>query len=209
MENANELLFDRVHDTARIYRALVNILSYPGRLENIGETAGKLGHSTQQERLVMALAETLLDTEASFCLPQAAYAHLAEDIASRTYGRWAPPEQADYLFIDGTMGGDEYVPLLSQCKKGSLVYPEESATLFLLVGTMRMDKSSEADWIWTGPGIEERIGCSLTGISSGWLLQRSRMSEDYPLGVDIVLMTASGTLLGLPRSLSVAKGRSA
>lgn len=118
--------FDRVHDTIKVYRTLMNALSHPGRKERLLKDVGDFGPYNQG---FLAIAATLLDAEVSFFVD--GDGGLAERITEITYSKEAPVSQADYIFVPKALNDNQLEEIFSHAKYGTFSDPHLSATVIL------------------------------------------------------------------------------
>jgi alpha-D-ribose 1-methylphosphonate 5-triphosphate synthase subunit PhnH len=57
----------------------------------------------------------------------------------------------------------------------------------------------------TGPGIQDRQTVYVSGLEPGEVEQWDHFKNDYPMGVDIFLVSRSGDVVGVPRSVNIKK----
>lgn len=137
------------------------------------------------------LAESLLDRECSF--------HVTTDPAldlkmAATGARRMPLADADYVFA--TVDSAEDVEALSRLRIGSLLYPDDAATLF---APARFGTGQRLRL--TGPGIKESVTIEVDGIDPAFWPMRAKAIR-YPLGWDLYLVNGK-RLLGIPRSTKI------
>lgn len=205
MATDKTVAFDRVHDTGRLFRELLQAFARPGHVRTIAGQAGKIAAPNASARMVRALAYTLLDGEVRFSvkLPQAD--GLAHDIQTYTFARQSEPDQADYIFADGRIADAAWSETV---RTGSLAAPERSGTVVLEVDelTEEIPAAAAGDFVLlrlTGPGIETEKRIGVGGLAAFWLRMRDRWNAEYPMGADMVLFTGSGQIVGLPRTTRV------
>ncbi|MCX7739437.1 MAG: phosphonate C-P lyase system protein PhnH [Meiothermus sp.] len=164
-----------------VFRALLRAMSRPGqgyRLAPSGEAALK------------AIGQALLDLETRFYTPDPGLRARLSQLGARAVG----PGEADYLFF--TELGEPAWADLEQAPIGSLLHPEEGATVVALSGP-----APEAVLRLAGPGLP-----APTLFESGlparfWALRNQRVR--FPLGWDVLLLEASGLCRAVPRSTLV------
>lgn len=205
MLNVEEQLFDRVHDAQFIFRQLLDAMSRPGKMNSIGSSSMKIGLSSGAEQVVASFALTLLDGEVSFFVNMANHLVIQEFIRKNTFSRLTEVEDADYLFLDGKINDEEIAHLIQKVKKGTLIQPDFSSTLFILVDGFSVEPAEDRLTL-RGPGIEEKLICYVNGISSIWWEEREKANLEYPLGIDIILFTEAGEFLALPRTTIIKRG---
>ncbi|MGN6774575.1 phosphonate C-P lyase system protein PhnH [Rhizobium sp.] len=138
-----------------------------------------------------SLAESLLDRECSF--------HVANDPSldlkmAATGARRMPLADADYVFA--AIRSAENVEALSRLRVGSLLYPDDAATLF---APARFGSGQQLRL--TGPGIKDNVTVSVEGIDPAFWQMRDKAIR-YPLGWDLYLIDGR-RLLGIPRSTKI------
>jgi alpha-D-ribose 1-methylphosphonate 5-triphosphate synthase subunit PhnH len=137
------------------------------------------------------LAESLLDRECSF--------HVVNDPSldlkmAATGARRMPPTNADYVFA--AIDSAENVVALSSLRIGSLLYPDDAATLFAPA-----QFGSGQRLRLTGPGIKDSVTVEVDGIDPAFWQMRLKAIR-YPLGWDLYLVDGK-RLLGIPRSTKI------
>jgi alpha-D-ribose 1-methylphosphonate 5-triphosphate synthase subunit PhnH len=101
---------------------------------------------------------------------------------------------------------------LSSLNRGSHWSPEAGAMLFqrvTMLETAALDSATDAApnalWRLTGPGIRRgspvllRVG----GLSARFVAERAARVDDYPAGIDVLLVTDEGAIVGLPRTTAI------
>lgn len=204
MANFNGMRFDAVHDTQRIYRALLDAMSFPGTVREIGPAVCKLDGSAAACPAAAGIALTLLDGEVSHAVRMTEATALSDYIRKMTFSPSVPPEQADYVFADGWLEEAEIRSLFERISRGTHEAPELGATLLLRVSGL--GGSGERKWTLSGPGIADSVECCVAGLNERWLFEREKANAEYPVGVDMILFTDDGLVTALPRTTTIGKG---
>ncbi|NBD23671.1 phosphonate C-P lyase system protein PhnH [Paenibacillus glycinis] len=203
MTAQNETLFDPVHDTQLFYRELLGAFAEPGKVKTAGRLTAGAESLEPDERMVAVIALTLLDSEVRFAAELAGQERLTPYIRMHTFARPVPPAEAEYVFADGRETPPAWAEALNT---GTLLEPEHGATLFLRVDDLSEGAAEEpagageARIALSGPGIPGERAMTVAGLAKEWLACRRQWNVEYPLGVDVVLFTASGKLAALPRT---------
>lgn len=97
---------------------------------------------------------------------------------------------------------------LSTLNRGSHWSPEEGAMLLQRVTSLEVvtDASpGEPAWRLTGPGIKpgEPALLRVGGLGERFVAQRAERVSDYPSGIDVLLVTDDGEIVGLPRTTRI------
>ena len=180
---------DPVHDAQRLFRAVLDAVSQPGRIVTVsGAPIGPGGISPATAAYLLALVDhdTPLWLAPEFDRP-----------ALRDFVRFhcsAPivAERADAAFAVLASGGADPFDGFAV---GSDPYPDRSATLVIEVPTLTGGLARA----WRGPGIDgtARVG---VGTDDGFWRAWAANHALFPCGVDVVF-ACGAQLLALPRSI--------
>lgn len=176
-------MFDLVHDSQAVHRALVLAFSFPGTPVpvSVASVPSDLGLSP----VSTAVALTLLDPETTFwsATPQA--------LTEYTGAPCLPPSQAAFLFVveDSQTWGSAF----REARRGTLADPHLGATVVVSAPTPALTQR----WKATGPGIEGSVEIALP--EGDWVAQRALACIEFPLGVDLI-WAQEGSLVALPRT---------
>lgn len=162
-----------------VFRQLMRAFSFPGRIETL----------VNGEALTQTLA-TLVDREATLTDPQ----NLLDALTlQRLQAHMTKPEHAQFIVADGSQS-PTFEPSL-----GTLESPEFGVTILLKVTALGEGIGLQL----TGPGIASTQALAVSGLDSVWLERRQVWNEDFPLGVDLILIDAN-SIVALPRTTSAA-----
>ena len=189
MQKAYE--FDFVYDTQAAFRLLLEALSNPGRIVELGPLARKLGGAYA---MPLTVAAVLLDNEVSFAV--CGSPALAEKITELTLAKTAAVSKADYIFVTENADWQEAV---QAAKCGTLRDPHKSATVILCTADLQAGKLQRI----SGPGIkavQEIIMCPELQAALG---KRDEQEYEYPLGLDFFVLDQRGCLMGIPRKTRI------
>jgi alpha-D-ribose 1-methylphosphonate 5-triphosphate synthase subunit PhnH len=82
-------------------------------------------------------------------------------------------------------------------KRGSLAYPDDSATLIVDV-----HEGADDTYRLTGPGIQHEMQCGLA-FNEEIVAALADANAHYPCGIDVLLVDAEGRITGLPRTTHI------
>jgi alpha-D-ribose 1-methylphosphonate 5-triphosphate synthase subunit PhnH len=190
-----EPAFDKVFDTQKIYRQMLDAIARPGKICSMPplDIRPPAGLSSA----AAGMAFTLLDSETSFAvLPYAAA--WQEYIALNTGAGNSAVDAAEFLIVEGSKN----LPELAEANRGDLLSPEQGSTLIVLVDGIA-ESGKCARLTLSGPGIAGRIRMSVDGLHPANLERILKLNQEYPLGVDVFFVDAAGRLAAMPRSSSV------
>lgn len=190
-----EAAFNRVFDTQKLYRRMLDAMASPGTVValprlDIYPPPGLSAYAS-------VLAFTLLDSDTTFAvLPSN---DLWQDYLTVNTGA-RPVEPADAEFI--LLAGQKHGPQLATVRRGDLLAPEGGATIFAMVDALEDDKG-ELKLTLTGPGVDGQATVFVAGLNWSNLENILSLNQEYPLGVDCFLTDKNGRLTALPRSTVV------
>ena len=181
---------DPVADAQASFRALLLVMSQPGRIVEIA-AARQFTSVAGLSAAAAATALTLCDLETPVWLdPSCAPAtdwlrfHCGSPVV-------AAPEAARFAFA-ASIGA---LPPLQRFDLGSDEFPDRSTTLVLEVGALMQDGRLAL----TGPGIETTVRLGIDGLDAAFWAARAALTVLFPRGLDLIL-TCGTRALALPRT---------
>jgi len=190
-------LNDEVLRAQRCYRTLLEALSKPGSVVRLDlPTGGKIFVEGVPRPLALA-CECLVDEKVTIAGLKERGRHWAREIAKLLRVRMVAPDMADFVLT----GADITAGDMSSLKNGSLLAPEEGATLFVYVeelisgdfGVLSME----------GPGVRGKVELAVSEAVLKWAWERKNVCLEYPMGFEAFLFDSEGNVVGIPRSCSV------
>jgi alpha-D-ribose 1-methylphosphonate 5-triphosphate synthase subunit PhnH len=195
--------FDIVFDSQATFRIVLDAMARPGSIGLL--TALDQRCPLPDYRPLTAVARTLLDHEVTFAVVAGTSLEeataLSHYLAAATGSRSASPAEADYVITDGPLERG----LLTCLKRGTLTFPDESATLIVLIPDFATADDTLTVTL-TGPGIPGTLATRLPGFSAENLSERRVANAEVPRGVDLLLVDPTGRVMCLPRTTKVGVG---
>jgi alpha-D-ribose 1-methylphosphonate 5-triphosphate synthase subunit PhnH len=193
--------FDPIRDSQHIFRELMMALAFPGKPRQLKSLDMAVTPTEVQYGLQPLL--TLLDLETVFhvhATDPGQQQTVTDYLSINTNSRPEPLPQADFVLCLGpTLNGR-----FSELKKGSLPQPNDGATVFYLVEKICADPNGAGALLTLeGPGVRDRCEIRIIGLSPAEVDQWALYRRDYPMGIDIYLISRDGSLIGIPRSVEV------
>jgi alpha-D-ribose 1-methylphosphonate 5-triphosphate synthase subunit PhnH len=181
---------DPVHDAQRLFRAVLDAVSHPGRIVTVDSApAGPGGISPATAAYLLALVDhdTPLWLAPEFDRPA------LRDFVRFHCGAPIVAERADAAFAVLASGGADPFDGFAI---GTDPYPDRSATLVIEAPTLGAGTART----WRGPGIDGTARVGVGGVGEEFWRAWASNHALFPCGVDVVF--ACGTqLLALPRSI--------
>lgn len=187
-----------VHAAQQVFRALLEAMSRPGRVQTL--PAGSLEglHDAGLGRARCAALLALLDGEASVWLHAAlrgtgAPAHLQFHTGVRLA---AAAEEGAFVVLDAAHAE---AALWQALPCGSDTAPQEGATLVIEVPSLENGLALAL----RGPGVRSVQRLRVGGLHAGFWQARAALECAFPCGIDLIL-TCGERVAALPRSTRVA-----
>jgi alpha-D-ribose 1-methylphosphonate 5-triphosphate synthase subunit PhnH len=185
-------LADPPHDAQRLFRAVLEGFSHPGRIVALPQPSASVGPLSAA---ATAFVLTLIDRDTPLRLAPRFDVATVRDFVRFHTGAPIVANEADALFALVT---PDRAPLLDGFAIGTDPYPDRSATLVVEVPSL----STGPERLLRGPGIQDRAIIRIDGLPDSFWSEWKANHAQFPCGIDIVF-TAGSELLALPRSIVV------
>ena len=177
--------------TQSIYRDLLEVMSRPGSVRELPEQISEISPNG-----LVAIAATLLDQEVAYAVMDDE--GLSTAVRQKTDARPVAVPEADFIFIVGGSSGGQ----IAEAQRGTHMYPDSGATIMYGVEQLA-EQSTEPTVDLTGPGIAEVARPLISGLDPRDLELLGTINQDYPLGIDLILLDCENRVMALPRSIKV------
>lgn len=147
---------------------------------------------------VIAPVLALADLSTGVCVLENAGDRWADAVATATSAPTWPAEMAKLVAAIRPVGDDE----VRGFARGSAQAPEEAALVALSV---RDVLGGPRRWTLSGPGIRGTACIAPKGLPAGFVAARADAVAAYPAGIDILLVTDDGRVVGLPRTTTITE----
>jgi alpha-D-ribose 1-methylphosphonate 5-triphosphate synthase subunit PhnH len=185
-------LIDPAHDAQRLFRAVLEGFSHPGRIVALPQPPAGVGPLSAA---ATAFVLTLVDRDTPLWLAPAFDTDAVRDFVRFHTGAPIVACEAEALFALVT---PDRMPMLDGFAIGTDPYPDRSATLIVEVPSL----STGPERFLRGPGIQSRATARIDGLPSSFWSEWTANNALFPCGVDVVF-TAEAELLALPRSIAM------
>jgi len=185
-----------VRDAQRTFRVLLDAMARPGTVKQLPVAA----RDAPVNPWLAAALITLLDHEVSLAVQPFDGADAVElFVRQRTAVAPASADHADFV-VASWDGLDPGLPLT--LRQGSLAYPNDSATLVVLVPPLDQDRQDGVLLGLAGPGVPAGHTLRVGGLPPALFSTRDAAAE-YPCGIDLILVDPAGRVAALPRSTAI------
>ena len=195
-----ESQFDFVHDSQRTFRALMMALSFPGKIFQLPSL--ELTAPRKESGFILQPFLSLLDLETSFhvsCDDPVIRNHIVSYLELNTNCLSRRHQEADFILSLGSLAGR-----YPQLKRGTLSNPNDSATVIYGVNQIT-ETPVQGSVLLTlrGPGIKTKTDVAVSGLADAEIEMWNNHKSDYPMGIDIYLISSTGDIIGIPRSVKI------
>lgn len=186
-----------VHDAQQVFRAVLEAMSRPGRVQELPATLLQPLEPPGLGRAATSALLTLLDAETRVWLhpslrSEAALAYLQFHTGVQHVD---DAQRATFAVIEA----DHATPTLwHELERGSDAVPQDGATLIVEVPSL----DQGLPLALRGPGVETVQALRVGGLHAGFWQARRDLEADFPLGIELIL-TCGDRLAALPRSTRV------
>lgn len=184
-----------IHRMQRAFRAVMNAFAQPGTVVDLRDDA--IDAMGAREPL-MTLVRLFVDQAVTFyCCDD----DFAERVSFETKARRSGCSEA--LFVVAPRAVSVADAGVAEAGAGTLVSPEKGATVF--VECCRVSATPDEGlkgFELSGPGVKD-VNRFWTD-SDEWACVREGRHDEYPLGVEMILVDGGGRVVVVPRSSSVA-----
>lgn len=187
--------FNETTYTQDVYRSLLDCMARPGKINRINHA--DCGLSLSFSNYILGIAITLLDQEVTFNI-FGDISNSSGQLQMYTKSRPSSIENCDYFIVNG--GG---IFDIHRLKRGSLKFPDESATVICQVRQVLSGTAIRPGAIkmgLQGPGIHDKQTLYVDGLNKEMMEPWQECNSEFPLGIDWILVDLTGQLSCIPRS---------
>jgi alpha-D-ribose 1-methylphosphonate 5-triphosphate synthase subunit PhnH len=187
---------DPVFDGQRVFRATMDALANPGRVQPLGAMATPPA-PLKAELAALALALCDHDSPVWLDAPLASAPAVADWLRFHTGAPiTSDKQQAMFALISDPAA----IPRLEHFALGTDEYPDRSTTLIIAVDSLENGPAFEL----RGPGIRDVAKLAPHPVPAGFAAQWAENRQRFPRGVDVILV-APNAVAGLPRTTRISE----
>jgi alpha-D-ribose 1-methylphosphonate 5-triphosphate synthase subunit PhnH len=179
-------------DAQQTFRAVLEALARPGTTTTL--PPGPLGTIASAVVPVLALA----DLGTGICVLENDGDGTGDAVATATSAPLWPAELARLVAAIRPITDEE----VRSFSRGTALTPEEGALVSLAVADV---DGGQRRWRLTGPGIADEAMLAPRGLPGGFVAARTAAVSAYPAGIDVLLVTDDGRVVGLPRTTTITE----
>ncbi len=200
MTKVEEYSFDLVHHTQSIYRHVLDSMARPGKINSLENGLQGIEEIPGFSKPLLGLAYTLIDREVTFRVISNQQSFVEKHIVRKTFGVITHKNNADYVLIEKPLTPVEILNVIEECRVGTLEDPHASTTILMTIDSISSDEKKGKRLTLRGPGVQTEKNIFVRGFSLEWLTCRKKLNREFPLGIDMILVSRDGHVVSFPRT---------
>ena len=194
-----------LHRAQRAFRSVLDAFARPGTVQSIELAPGNPARPAALDAALEAATRLFVDQAVTFCVADSETDATTAYLTSETHARRAPLRDADFVVVPARADAQTAREAVAEACRGTLTSPEKGATL--LMGCARLAEVPEDGQVaepavhvvaLRGPGVERENRFAVD--RADWLRARDARGDEFPCGIEIVLVDPDGRVVAVPRS---------
>ena len=194
-----------LHRAQRAFRSVLDAFARPGTVQSIELAPGNPARPAALDAALDAATRLFVDQAVTFCVADSETDATAAYLTSETHARRAPLRDADFVVVPARADAQTAREAVAEACRGTLASPEKGATV--LMGCARLAEVPEDSQVaepavhvvaLRGPGVERENRFAVD--RADWLRARDARGDEFPCGIEIVLVDPDGRVAAVPRS---------
>ena len=194
-----------LHRAQRAFRSVLDAFARPGTVQSIELAPGNPARPAALDAALDAATRLFVDQAVTFCVADSETDATTAYLTSETHARRAPLRDADFVVVPARADAQTAREAVAEACRGTLASPEKGATV--LMGCARLAEVPEDSQVaepavhvvaLRGPGVERENRFAVD--RADWLRARDARGDEFPCGIEIVLVDPDGRVVAVPRS---------
>lgn len=197
-----------LHRAQRAFRSVLDAFAHPGALCTIERAADNPVRPAALDGALESVVRLFVDQAVTFSVVDAEPDATAAYLTGETHAMRFPVREADFVVVPARADVQLVAEAVLEACRGTLVAPEKGATV--LMGCARLATPEQAAAGGEpalhvvevrGPGVADVNRFAVDRVE--WARARAARHDEFPCGVEIVLVDGEGNLVAVPRSSQV------
>ena len=194
-----------LHRAQRAFRSVLDAFARPGTVQSIELAPGNPARPAALDAALEAATRLFVDQAVTFCVADSETDATTAYLTSETHARRAPLRDADFVVVPARADAQTAREAVAEACRGTLTSPEKGATV--LMGCARLAEVPEDGQVaepavhvvaLRGPGVERENRFAVD--RADWLRARDARGDEFPCGIEIVLVDPDGRVLDVKQS---------
>lgn len=194
-----------LHRAQRAFQSVLGAFARPGTVQSIELAPGNPARPAALDAALEAATRLFVDQAVTFCVADSETDATTAYLTSETHARRAPLRDADFVVVPARADAQTAREAVAEACRGTLTSPEKGATV--LMGCARLAEVPEDGQVaepavhvvaLRGPGVERENRFAVD--RADWLRARDARGDEFPCGIEIVLVDPDGRVVAVPRS---------
>ena len=195
-----------LHRAQRAFRCVLDAFAHPGTVHQLVPAPENPASPVALDASLELVVRLFVDQAVTFCVADSESDAVAVYLTSETHARRAPLRDADFVVVPARADAQTASEAVAEACRGTLVSPEKGATL--LMGCARLAGVPESGEVTEpavhvvalqGPGVERENRFAVDRVD--WLRARDARGDEFPCGIEIVLVDPEGRIAADPASM--------
>ena len=194
-----------LHRAQRAFRSVLDAFARPGTVQSIELAPANPARPAALDAALEAATRLFVDQAVTFCVADSETDATTAYLTSETHARRAPLRDADFVVVPARADAQTAREAVAEACRGTLTSPEKGATV--LMGCARLAEVPEDGQVaepavhvvaLRGPGVERENRFAVD--RADWLRARDARGDEFPCGIEIVLVDPDCRVVAVPRS---------
>lgn len=196
-----------LHRRQRAFRQVLDAFSRPGTVQVVELEPQKVSRPAALDGALEALVRVFVDQAVSFAVADSEADNLERYLASETHAVRRTLGEAGFVVVPARADTALVNRAVREACAGTLVSPEKGATVFLgcarVAETCDVSEGCENLQVVAvrGPGVRTVNRFVVDRVT--WADARALRGDEFPCGIELVLVDAAGSFVALPRTSQV------
>lgn len=199
-----------LHRAQRAFRCVLDAFAHPGTVHRLAPAPENPASPVALDASLELVVRLFVDQAVTFCVADSESDAVAAYLTSETHARRVSLRDADFVVVPARADAQTVYEAVAEACRGTLVSPEKGATV--LVGCARLADAPESGEVsqpavhvvaLQGPGVERENRFAVDRVD--WLRARDARGDEFPCGIEIVLVDPEGRIVAVPRSSSARR----
>lgn len=194
-----------LHRAQRAFRTVLDAFAHPGTVHEMVPGSENPTRPASLDASLELLARLFVDQAVTFSVADTEADAAACYLTSETHARRVALRDADFVVVPARADVQTACEAVAEACRGTLLSPEKGATV--LMGCARLADVPEDGSVTEpavhvvalrGPGVEDVNRFAVD--RADWVRAREARGDEFPCGIEIVLVDPAGHIVAVPRS---------